>query len=170
MMKNFFLVAVFTTISMASTLTAQKYGHLNFGNLVALMPEAKSADETLAQYQKQLIAEGEKMVEKFQEDYGEFVKKAQSGTMTPKEQQEKQLALEKRQQEIIAYEQEVMEKVDKRRQELLKPIIDKAQKAIDEYAKANGYVMVFDTSVFNAVLFARDSDDLLPAIKAKLGL
>lgn len=170
MMKNLFLVAVFTTISMASTLTAQKYGHLNFGNLVALMPETKSADETLAQYQKQLIAEGEKMVEKFQEDYGEFVKKAQSGTMTPKDQQEKQLALQKRQQEIIAYEQEVMEKVDKRRQELLEPIINKAQQAIDEYAKANGYAMIFDTSVFNAVLYARESDDLLPAIKAKLGL
>ena len=53
---------------------------------------------------------------------------------------------------------------------MLKPIIEKAQKAIEEYAKENGYVMVFDTSVFNAVLFVDEGDNLMDVIKAKLGL
>ena len=30
--------------------------------------------------------------------------------------------------------------------------------------------MIFDTSIFNAVLYLEESDDVMPLIKAKLGL
>lgn len=160
-----FLFALGATQSMA-----QKYGHLNFGNLISAMPETKNADSQLETYQKNLVAKGEEMVKAFQEKYGEFVSDVQTGSIAPKDQKAREAALQKQQQEIVAYENEVVQKVQTKRQELLKPIIDKAQKAIDEYAKENGYVMVFDTSVFNAVLFVQEGDNLMDEIKAKLGL
>ncbi len=168
MKKIFFIVLLFAAVSFQAS--AQKYGHLNFGNLIAAMPDTKAADTQLETYQKDLVTKGENMVKAFQEKYGQFVSDVQSGALAPKDQQTKQMALQKEQQTILDYENEVIQKVQEKRQELLKPIIDKAQKAIDDYAKTNGYEMIFDTSVFNAVLFVQDGDDLMAAIKAKLGL
>lgn len=149
---------------------AQQYAHLNFGNLISLMPETEAANAELEAFQKQLVAEGEKMAEQFQKDYGEFVVAVQGGDLAPKDQQLRQQQLQKKQQEIQAYEQKVIQDVQAKRDELLGPIIDKAQKAIGEVAKEKGYKMVFDTSSFNSVLFAQDSLDILELVKAKLGI
>ena len=56
------------------------------------------------------------------------------------------------------------------RNEMLKPIVARAQTAIDEVAKENGYVMVFDTSIFGAIMYAKDTEDIMPLVKAKLGI
>ncbi len=147
-----------------------KYGHLNFGSLISSMEETKAADSELEAYRKQLVTKGEDMAKKFRQDFEAVFKDAQAGNLTPVQQQEKEQELSKRRDEIIAYEQEVIEKVEAKRQELLSPIIQRAENALREVAAENGYVMIFDTSVFNAVLFAEDSDDVLPLLKAKLGI
>lgn len=153
-----------------SVAEAQKYGHLNFGNLIALMPETEAADEKLAAFQQELITKGEDMAASFQEEYAAFVVAVQDGEVPPKDQQSRQQELQKKQQEIVAFEQQIRQQVQQKQEELLAPIVERAQKALDEVAKENGYVMIFDTSVFNAVLFAQDSDDVMPMMKAKLGI
>lgn len=168
-MKKIFFI-LFLCVLGTLQMSAQKFGHLNFGNLVAAMPETKTSDTQLETYQNQLVSKGEEMVKAFQKKYEKFVSDVKSGALAPKDQQATQLALQNEQQSILQYENEVIQKVQEKRQELLKPIIEKAQKAIDEYARDNGYTMIFDTSVFNAVLFVEDGDDLMDEIKAKLGL
>ena len=147
---------------------AQKYGHLNFGNLLAAMPETQAADKELDAYQKQLVAKGEKMAKDFQNEVQAYFQAAQN--MAPVKAQEREQELQQKQQEILNYEQEVAQKVNQKRQQLLKPIIEKANNVIAQVAKEQGYVMVFDTSVFNAVLFAKDSEDIMVFVAAKLGL
>lgn len=164
------VVLIAALVLSSTVMTAQKYGHLNFGNLISEMPETEAADTELEAYQKQLVAKGEEMAQAFQEEYGQFVQRVQSGEVPPKQQQEQQQALQEKQQEILAYEQEVMQKVQAKRQELLEPIVARAEEAIAAVAKENGYTMIFDTSSFNTVLFAQDSTDAMPAVKAKLGL
>lgn len=167
-MKKLFLVLLLAGAAMS--VSAQKYGHLNFGNLIALMPETKKADEQLKVLRDSLVAKGEVMAKAFQEKYIAALQEVQEGKLSPLQQQKMQEDLEKEQQNLANYEQEVGQKVQARREELLKPIIDKAEKAVADIAKENGYVLVFDTSVFNAILFAQDSDDLMPLLKVKLGL
>lgn len=169
MMKKIFLLFSFTTLAVLAS-PAQKYGHLNFGLLVSGLPEVKAADAELEAYQKQLTAKGEEMAKTWQEKAQAFAQKAQSGEMAPVEQQKQQAALEKEREEILGYEQEINDKMQQKRQELLKPIIDKAEAAIKEVAQENGYLMIFDTSVFNSILFAQDTDDVLQLVKAKLGI
>lgn len=149
---------------------AQKYGHLNLGNVVALMPETKLADTTLATYQGQLIEKGEAMAKAFEENYKKYVQDAQSGTVPPVQMQQKEEALQKERDAIIAYDREIQGLVQQKREELLKPIFDKVQLAIEAISKEAGYVMVFDSSVFNTLLFAGDQDDLMPLVMSKLGL
>lgn len=148
--------------------SAQKYGHLNFGNLLSSLDETQAADSTLANYQDQLVAKGEEMAKKWQQKAQAFAKKAQAGELPPVKQQEQQQKLEEERAKILEYEQDVSKKVQQRRKELLEPIIAKVEAAIDDVAKENGYVMIFDTSVFNAILFAEESDDVMELVKAKL--
>lgn len=169
-MKKILLLSAFIVLGSMVSAAQDKYGHLNFGSLISSMEETKAADSELEAYRKQLVTKGEDMAKKFRQDFEAVFKDAQAGNLTPVQQQEKEQELSKRRDEIIAYEQEVIEKVEAKRQELLSPIIQRAENALREVAAENGYVMIFDTSVFNAVLFAEDSDDVLPLLKAKLGI
>ncbi|RMF00569.1 MAG: OmpH family outer membrane protein [Bacteroidetes bacterium] len=168
-MRKVFAFCAF--LLLLSTMQAQdRYGHLNFGNLIAMMPETKDADAQLEAYQKDLVSKGEAMAKEFQTEYTAFVQAVQEGNLPPIKQQEMQAVLEKKQQEIVAYEQEVAQLVNAKRQELLAPIVDKAQAAVDSVAQANNFLLVFDTSIFGAVLYAEESEDLMPLVKAALGI
>lgn len=165
------LLTLFFLLATVSLMQAQeRYGHLNFGNLIAMMPATEAADSELEAYQKQLVAKGETMAAAFQEEYAAFAQQVQGGDLTPIQQQEKQTALQNKQQEILSYEQEIVQLVDAKRQELLAPIIENAQNTVSAVAAENKFVMVFDTSIFGAVLFAEETEDLMPLVKAKLGL
>jgi outer membrane protein len=149
---------------------AQKYGHLNYGNVLTLMPEVKQADAQLEAFQKELVSKGERMAVEFRGNVAKFMTEQQSGILSPKEQQTKREALEKEQVAIEAYEQEIQRQVNLKREELLKPLTDKLDKAIEAVAKANGFTLVFDTGAFNAVLFGDESIDLFPMVKKELGV
>ncbi len=169
-MKRIFFTLTLLSIGFTSVIAQTKYGHINFNGLVAQMTDTKAADSKLEAFQKQLIAKGEEMAKAFQGKVEKFRTDIQSGAVTPKVQAEREKALGQERDGILKYEQEVQQKLGAKRQELLQPIVEKAQKAIEEYAKANGYGMIFDTSVFNSVLFAQETEDLMPALKAKLGI
>ena len=70
---------------------------------------------------------------------------------------------------IQEFQENAEKKLQDRQQEVLKPIIDRAKKAIEDVAKENGYTYIFDTSV-GALLYQQDSEDILPLVKKKLGL
>ncbi len=167
---NRFFTVLLTFFLFSGALYAQKHGHLNLGNAVALMPETKAADADLAAYQTQLIEKGEEMAKKFQENYNKYLEDARTGNFTPVQLKEREEALQGERDSILEYDQEIQRLVQKKREELLGPIFLKVQEAIREVAKENGYALVFDSSVFNTLLFAQEQDDLMPLLKAKLGI
>ena len=169
-MKKTFLFICLIAFGATYSFAQDKYGHLNFGNLISLMPETKAADASIEAFQKDLVTKGEKMAEDFRNKYAKLVSDDQAGIITPKQAQEQAAVLEKEQQSILAYEQEVVGKVQAKRQELLKPILEKAQAAIKAVAEENGFAMIFDSSVFNSILFAEDTEGVMPLVKAKLGI
>lgn len=163
------LTIVFSFLILLSTSSyAQQYGHLNFGNLLSAMPETKAADSVLETFQTQLVTKGEQKVKALQIKYEEYSKKI--ADVSPNQAKTWEDEITKMQQGIAKYEQEVQQKVAKKRQDLLEPIIKKAQKAINEVAKEKGYVMIFDSSVFNSILYGAESTDIMIFVTAKLGL
>lgn len=161
-------ILAFFTLSLSFTVDAQKYGHMNFGNLVAALPETEAADTELAAFQKQLNTDLENKSAAWQKKAQDFFTKVESGQLAPVEQQKQQAALETERNEILALQQAMPTEVQEKRKELLSPIIAKVETAINDVAKENGYVMIFDTSVFNAILYATESDDVTALVKAKL--
>lgn len=165
---SFCLLVAITFMSQAAI--AQKYGHLNSGNFLQELAEVKSANSQLESYQKQLMKKGEDMATAFQTKLEAYMKRAQSGTVSQVQAQQEEGALQQERQKIMEYEQEVMTKVQQKRQELIEPILKKVDDAIQAVGKENGYKFIFDTSLMNATLFVEESDDVTSLVKAKLGL
>ncbi|MEL6719928.1 MAG: OmpH family outer membrane protein [Bacteroidota bacterium] len=159
-------IVLLTTI----TVNAQKYGHLNSGNLLQELPAVKAANTQLESYQQQLVKKGEEMATAFQTKLNAYLQKAQAGEISQVQMQEQEGALNKERESIINYEQEVIMKVQEKRQVLLEPILKKVDEAIQAVGKENGYKMIFDTSLMNAILFVEESDDITPLVKKKLGM
>lgn len=167
-MKNFFLIsllsmAVFTAIS------AQKIGHLDSQALLAEMPEVRGAESNLEAFQAQLTKRGEKMITDFQAKYQELAQKEQAGEIAPKALEEETKKLKEEEIKIQAYEQEMQQKVVARRDELLQPILDRVNAAIEEVSIAKGYDYIIDLSS-GTLLFADDEFNITEAVREKLGM
>ena len=169
-MKKIILLSAVLIVSLISLQGQDRYGHLNLGNLIAQMPEAVAANDSLEIMQATMVATGETMAQQFQRDATAFVKAVQGGGLTPGKQQAQQAALEKRQLEIQNYEQVIINTIGQKRNEMLAPIVERAQAAIDEVAKENGFLMIFDTSIYGAIMYAQEAVDIMPLVKAKLGI
>lgn len=160
-------------MALAAALSAQnatyKYGHMNLGNLVEMMPDVKTAEAQLKVFADKLTATDDSLTSAFQADYEKLSKAYQAGELTALQAQQQQADLEKRQQFIQAFEEDANKKVADKRAELLKPILDKVQETVNQVAKENGYAMVFDTST-GVALYALETEDITPLVKKKLGL
>ncbi len=161
---------LFLTVLFACSLHAQKFGHVNTAALLDVMPEVATADQLLGAFQEGLVKGGEAKATAFEADYNKYLADVNSGTLSKIQQGERESALARTQQEIQQYEQQVQLQVLQKREELLKPILQKIDEAIKAEGKEGGYQFIFDSSVSGALLFAKESDDLLPAVKKRLGI
>lgn len=165
--KSAFLIILFSTIFITG-MAAQKYGHLNSGNLIMSIPEAQSAEKELVAYRSQLIEAWKKKGQALQADALKLKQEYDTGNLSKLKAQERQAALAKREEELRKEEMEIGQKIEKRREELLKPIFAMIDAALKELGKEHGYTMIFDTSIFNALLYVKESDDVMALIKEKL--
>lgn len=155
----------------ALNLSAQEYkfGHLNSGNLLASMPEAKAADEQLAALQKRLVSKGDTMVAEFRKAYDSYLKESSEGILNPKQVKDREDGLHKMQENLQTYEQQIQQEILKKRQELLGPMLKKVDEAVDAVGKEGKYHMIFDESG-GAMLYTLPSQDVTELVKKKLGL
>ena len=70
---------------------------------------------------------------------------------------------------IQQFQQSSQESIQLKRQDILAPLLEKAQNAINEVAEENGYTYVFDISL-GTIVYGKDSHDILPLVKTKLGI
>lgn len=154
-------------VGMVSAVQAQKFGYVNSQEILASMAEVKQADANLEALQKQLQKKGQGMVEQLQKDYQTVQQKIERGELSPKQQEEEGKKLEARQQEIAKFEQDMVNQIQKKRADELKPISDKINKAIADVAKENGFQFIFDQGI---LLYAESAQDVSSLVKAKLGI
>ncbi len=165
-----FTLLLVALTALSTTTFAQKYGHLNSGNLLSQLPDVTKADKELTAYQEGLASAFKVKVDAFKKKYDDVLAEVNKGTLSQVQIQEKENVLRKEQESLGKEEQENMAKVQKKRQELLQPLLDSVDKAVKDVAKENGYAMIFETSIINTILFAQDVDDILPLVKKKLGI
>ncbi len=169
-MKVFKLFAVVLLVALsAATSSAQdlKFGHLNVQKLITELPEKQSADTELQAEAKKLQSQLQVMSQELDDKYSNYM--AQRDSMS-------QLIRSTREKEIQDYDQRIQNfnklaqhSLSQKEQELLQPIIEKVEKAIQAVGEEQGFIYIFDVSS-QVILYNSDqSVDCEELVKTKLG-
>lgn len=172
-MKNtmkWLLMAAFMVAAMSVSAQQKpiKLGHIESSKLIAAMPEMAAAQKDFEAQQAEVQKESQNLRDQYQKlvmEYTQNQKTYSDIIRTSKEQEIEELG-----QRIQKFEELAMNKLQKSREDLYQPVMDKATNAIKEVAKENGFTYIFDMNS-GAILFAAESsEDILPLVKKKLGI
>ncbi|MBQ3579399.1 MAG: OmpH family outer membrane protein [Bacteroidales bacterium] len=169
-MKKTLIALLVVMISVCGTAMGQKpvkLGHINSADLMQIMPGREDAQNTIQKEVDELQTTLKNMQNELEQRYNDYM--AKKDQMSDLIRQTKERELQDMGARIQEFQENAEKKLQDRQQEVLKPIIDRAKKAIEDVAKENGYTYIFDTSV-GALLYQQDSEDILPLVKKKLGL
>ncbi len=144
-----------------------KIGHINFNAVIDLMPETKTVSASIQAYQKTFIDVLTNMNNEYTTKGQDFQKN--QATMTDAVRSQKGAELQDIQKRMADYQTDAQQKVEAKKNELGKPLFDKATAAVQAVAKEKGYAYVLDSSQVS-LLVSPDADDLMAAVKLKLGL
>lgn len=165
-MKQFrtLLLIAIVTLGFNSVQAQSKVGHISIDLLISLMPETKvmTADlEKLSKtYETEIKAENDKLQAKLKK-YD-----AEAASQTDEVNQQRQVEVQQDNQRLQQSAQIAQQDIQTKRDEKLKPIIEKARTAIQEVADADGFTYVLEASS----IIVANGTDLLPAVKVKLGI
>lgn len=152
----------------SGSLSAQeKIGHVNSLFIISEMPEYATAQSTLSKEEEELAKAYEVLITEYLEKENELIEKGPE--MMDAIRESKTNYLMSLQQKIQDFEVSAQEDLMAREEQLLEPILDKANTAIQEVAKANGYTYVLDVAS-GAVLYAPDAKDINDLVLTQLGL
>ena len=166
-MKKLAKLTAVLLIAIASQASAQKIAHINSNDLLLMMPERKAAETTMQDFAKQLESQMQTMNGEYEAKVGDYQSKKDMMTDVIRADKEKEIIdLETR---IKNFQQTAQESLQKKEQELLSPMMEKAKKAINDVAKEGGYKYVIDSSV-GALLYMDPTEDIMAVVKKKLGI
>lgn len=169
-MKKVFKVALVAVCMMLAGNFAKaqvKIGYIAQEEVITALPEAKTVQKQLEDYSKtwtEQLQTIQATVQKAVKDYQD-----QEKTLTDAVKASKVAEINDLQKRLTEQDQLARQSVEAKTNEWSKPLFDKVRTAITAVAKEKGYGYVINTSQ-TELLVAPDADNLLPAVKLKLGL
>lgn len=165
-MKKIILIAAASLLSVAA-FAQPKFAHVNYTELIQLMPEADEARAAMEASNKEVQETYAAMVEEYNTKYATYQQKQSTWTPAIRETKEKEIqGIVTRIQE---FEQSIQTELQQQQQQLMAPIQKKANDTVKALAKEGGYVYVFDV---NTPLYIDDTQsvDLTPAARKTLNI
>jgi len=166
MMKR--MILAMAILSMAVVLQAQKFGHVNSELLVQAMPEYDSAITKVQELQQQYELEIERIQVEINKKIEDFTKT--ESTMSNLIKEAKASEIQEMQMRLQNFSQTAQQDLQQQSGMMIQPVMDKVRKAIEEVAKEHGLIYVFDVAQGNPVYTSEESLDMVPLVKAKMGL
>ncbi|MGL4780080.1 MAG: OmpH family outer membrane protein [Bacteroidales bacterium] len=145
-----------------------KFAHINTMELFEAMPERVDSEKKLEATSKQLEGELLKMQEEFQKKYNEFM--ASADTLPESIKVRRMQEVEEINTRIQNFQQTARQELQKQQNDMMKPIMDKIQKAIQQVGEENGFVYIFDLASPSILYHSSKSTDAMPLVKGKLGI
>lgn len=160
-------VAVFLMISaIGSDVQAQnKIGYISLQELIPAMPEYKKAETDLADYGKALNEQLNDYRKNF--DTKDSIYKADSAKWNSSMREVKKKELNELAMKVYTFQQEAQQLLQKKENDLIVPIQQKAVQTTQAVAKENGYSYILSK---DQLIHFPVSDDVLPLVAKKLGL
>ena len=165
-MKKLLLGAVMA-LGIMSASAQTKIGYINTDDLMASMPESAKLQTDLNEYQASLQQQGLALQKEADAKRDQYF--LDSLKLSPSMKEIRRNELIKLYGRIQNYNQEAQEESQKYAQTKIAPVRAKALDAIKMVAKERGYTYVIDNAT-TLLLVMPQGDDLLPMVKAKLGI
>lgn len=152
-------------------LIAQNIGFVNTETILSKMPNYIQAQQQLERLKQQYELQLEKELNSIEELFNRYKEQKRDLSAVQREAREREIiskerSLKEREQEIFGQEGIMA----KRSQELLDPIKQTVQNVIDRAAQERGYVMIFDLSMTQGVIYKNNKADITPYVLARMGL
>lgn len=161
------LIAVILCIGIGQAANAQaKVAHINVEELMTTMPEMKAANTQLEKIAKTYDTDYRTMVEEYQSKIKKYDEESAKVTAAVNETRTKEV--QDMAQRIQQFQQTATKELQQKREDVLKPIMEKARIAIQKVAKAKGYQYVLDSTDGSGVILA-EGPNLLADVKKELG-
>ncbi len=166
-MKKIILIMAAAVLALSASAQNLKFAHVNFNELVMLMPEADAARSQMEASQKEAQETYQTMIEEYQAKAQKFQQNQATWTAAIKESKQKELTdISNRIQE---FDQSIQQELQQQQAQLMAPIQQKAIDAVNNLAKEGGYIYVFEESSLLYIDKAQ-STDLTPAARKVLNI
>jgi outer membrane protein len=144
-----------------------KFGYINRDELLKAMPGYDSANVKLENLRKELVSQLALMQDDFTNKTTAFNNGSKS--LSDVVLKTKEAELKDLNNRIQLFQIKANQQLNDKNAELIQPILTKADKAIKDVAKEQGFTFVFDVGVLY-YFDEKKSINMLPLIKTKLGL
>lgn len=162
------LLALVMVVGATSFMNAQsKIAHINAQELIEAMPEYKAAQTQLDKVQKSYDTEIKAMMKELDTKAKQF--DSESSTKSDEENQKRVEELQNMQNNVQTYRQQALQDLEKKRADIFKPILEKAQSTIQKVGRAQGYQYVLDSTLGSGIILA-DGKDLMADVKKDMGI
>ncbi|TBW30185.1 OmpH family outer membrane protein [Gramella sp. KN1008] len=165
--RTLFIALALMIGATAFTNAQSKVAHIATQELVQSLPEYKGAMDQLQKLEKTYDAEIKDMLSEAQNTMQRY--EAEANTKSEEENQKRAMELQAAQRRIQEHSAKARQDLQKKENDLLRPILEKVRTAIQKVARDKGYDYVLDSTTGTGVLLA-DGYDLMPDVKKELGL
>ncbi|MGH7500158.1 MAG: OmpH family outer membrane protein [Longimicrobiales bacterium] len=141
------IVVMFAGLALAmapAAAASQKIGYVDSRRLIREAPGAQEAQTLIQGEMARFDAQVQVLRDSLQAMVADYERK--SVLLSPDEKQKQQSALIQRQQALQQRAGSIELQATARQEELMKPVMDKVQKAIEDVRKAGGYAIIFDAA------------------------
>ena len=166
-MKQLKTLAIAIVLFIGTQVSAQtKVAHIDVQALMTSMPEMKTAQDQMKKIQETYDKDYKNMVTEYQTKFQKYEQEVPTAGDALNETRSKEM--QDMGNRIQQFQQTAQKELGQKEMDLVKPIMEKAQKAIQKVAKAKGVNYVLDATTGSGVLFA-EGIDLLADVKKELG-
>ncbi len=167
-MKRILMIAV---AMLPLVLLAQaRIGIVNSQELFDLMPEKAAAEAQLKTLSDRYHAEYEMLQREFDKKYADYQTVAADASMPETIKERRVQELQESDKKMREFERRAADEINACREALTRPITDRIQAAICQAGEQGAFDLVLDTAVTPVAYTGHSTVDLMPVVKAILGL
>lgn len=164
--KLFVTAVVMLVMTTGATGQELKFGHLNVQQLISELPEKQAADRELRSEAEELQQQLQVMRQELDQKYSNYMEQRDSMSKLVRSTREKEI--QDYDQRIQNFNQMAQQTLSEKEQELLQPIMDKVERAIEAVGDEEGFIYIFDVSSQMILYNSDQSVNVKDKVKAKL--
>ncbi|MCH5216237.1 MAG: OmpH family outer membrane protein [Muribaculaceae bacterium] len=162
------LIAAIVAIPMCLSAQTLKFGTVNTQQIFEAMPEKSQAETTLNEISKKYQDEFDVLNNEGQKKYTEFQALDENTPQSIKERRIQEM--QEIQAKIEEFQKMATQDIQKQQEQLLAPIMQKIQQAVQSVGSENGYTFIFEMSPALILYAGATAEDVTSLVKTKLGL